>query len=79
MGARLRAARLRAGHGNASAFARLIEISPNTVYRIERGDIGVSVETLASWARACGTTMDALMRRSQARKGSESARTGTEG
>jgi len=58
---RLRAARLAVGVENASAFARSIGVTPNTVYRYESGEIRPSIEHLAAWARECRTTTDALL------------------
>lgn len=58
---RLRRARHRAGYTNASAFARAINVTANTVYRVEKGDLKPSIETLAEWARVCGVTTDSLL------------------
>lgn len=58
---RLRAARLAANHDVASAFARLIGVEPNTVYRLESGRLQPSIETLAAWATVCGVSADSLL------------------
>lgn len=59
-GEALKAARLTAGHENASAFAKLVDLTPNSVYRLERGELTPSAQTLVRWADACGVTVDAL-------------------
>lgn len=61
LGGRLRAARIAAGLGNASGFARLVGLQPNTIYRIEKGKVVPSVATLAAWARACSVSSDSLL------------------
>lgn len=59
--AKLRAARLAAGHENAAKFALRVGVRPNTVYRIEAGKIRPSIDTLAAWARVCAVTTDSLL------------------
>lgn len=61
VGERLKAARLAAGFQNASAFGRHVELAPNTIYRLEKGDEQPSIETLSKWARGCGVTSDSLL------------------
>lgn len=59
-GALLRSARIRAGHTNATEFADLVKVSPNTVYRHESGRMAPSVTVLVAWARACGVPLESL-------------------
>lgn len=59
-GEALKNARIAAGHENASAFAKLVNLTPNSVYRLERGDLHPSAETLVRWADACGVSVDAI-------------------
>lgn len=58
---RLRLARLRAGYPTAAAFADVLRVRANTVYRIERGAQEPSLDTLARWAQVCGCTADSLL------------------
>lgn len=60
---RLRLARLDAGFTNASEFARLLDVVPVTVYRLESTKYPAvpSVETLRRWAELCGCTADYLL------------------
>lgn len=50
-----------AGCTNASAFARDLGVAPNTIYRIEKGEMQPSVDTLAAWAKRCGKSADELL------------------
>ena len=61
LAARLRAAREAAGFSCAAAFAREISVQPNTVYRLERGDLEPSVATLHRWAAKCQVSADDLL------------------
>lgn len=56
----LRNARIRAGYLNASEFADLIEVAPNSVYRHEAGRMAPSVGVLMAWARVCGVPIESL-------------------
>lgn len=56
----LRNARIRAGYLNASEFADLIDVAPNSVYRHEAGRMAPSVGVLVAWARACGVPLESL-------------------
>jgi transcriptional regulator with XRE-family HTH domain len=60
---RLREARIRAGYTNASEFARLIGVTPTTIYRLEReqSPLTPSTETVKRWAAAVGCTVDYLL------------------
>lgn len=60
-GERLAEARLAAGRLNAAAFAREVGLTPNSVYRLERGELTPRIETLAAWARLCAVSTDALL------------------
>lgn len=59
-GGALKAARLSAGHENASAFAKLVDLTPNSIYRLERGELSPSAQTLIRWADACKVSVDTL-------------------
>lgn len=59
--ARLIAARRASGIPSRPKFAREIGVSLNTVYRLERGEVSPSLETLRAWARVCGVTTDYLL------------------
>lgn len=61
VGERIRRARTEAGMTNASEFARLIDVQPNSVYRYERGDQLVSSEVLVRIAQVTGRSMEWLM------------------
>lgn len=58
---RLRRAREAAGHTNASEFARLIGVAPNSVYRYERGDQKPSVDVARAWSRETSVSLDWLL------------------
>lgn len=47
--------------GRASELARILGVTPNTVYRLRRGAMAPSIFTLASIARLTGHTMESLM------------------
>lgn len=57
----MRLARERAGHLNASEFARKVGVAPNSVYRYERGDQSPSVQIAAKWAQLTGVSLDWLV------------------
>lgn len=59
---RLQRARVAAGHTNASEFARLVGVQPNSVYRYERGDQRPSLAIAAKWAAVTGVQLDWLAR-----------------
>ncbi len=59
---RLRTAREHAGHANASEFARLLGVAPNSVYRYERGEQQPSLDVVSRWAELTATTLDWLGR-----------------
>lgn len=71
-GQRLREARIAAGYGRVTDFAKALGVEPPTVYRIEAGQTP-SVATLRRWAEVCGVSMDYLAGRT------ERGATGTEG
>lgn len=60
VGARIAEARDRAGITNASAFGRMIGVTPNTVYRYEKGDILPSFYVLEQVARSLAVSLDWL-------------------
>lgn len=62
LGKALARARKGAGHENASAFARAMRLAPNTVYRIEAGEICPGADTLMAWASACHVSLDEMVR-----------------
>ena len=57
LGGRVRHFRLAAGHENAKAFARLIDVTPETLSRIENDKQGVGVHTLRKIAERTGVSM----------------------
>ena len=59
---RLRRARETSGHTNASEFARLLGVAPNSVYRYERGDQSPSLGVAGRWADLTGVSLDWLVR-----------------
>jgi len=58
---RLKLARTSAGHDNASEFARVLQVTPNSVYRYERGDQTPGVDVCKRWAAATSVTLDWLL------------------
>jgi transcriptional regulator with XRE-family HTH domain len=62
IGARIGQARLSAGYENAAEFARACNVSPNTVYRWERGEVVPDIFGLESVARVSRVSADWLLR-----------------
>lgn len=58
---RISQARLMRGYENASEFARLLGVAPNTVYRWERGEVTPQAYQVVAIARAAGVTTDWLL------------------
>jgi transcriptional regulator with XRE-family HTH domain len=58
---RLIRARERSPYPRREVFAQKLGVALNTVYRIERGEVVPSIETLSAWAQACGVTSDWLL------------------
>lgn len=46
---------------NKSAFARDLELAPNTVYRMEAGEMAPGTSVLLRWAKRCGVGLDAML------------------
>jgi transcriptional regulator with XRE-family HTH domain len=46
---------------SAQKFAEAVGVALNTVYRIERGDVAPTVQTLRKWAEVCGVSADELL------------------
>ena len=65
IGARIASARLSAGYENASEFARHVGVSPNTIYRWERGEVAPSIWQLESVSRVSRVTTDWILRGSR--------------
>lgn len=61
IGARIAKARLAAGYLNAAEFSRACGVSPNSVYRWERGEIAPDIFRLLAVARATRVTTDWLL------------------
>lgn len=59
---RLRRAREASGHANASRFARLVGVAPNSVYRYERGEQSPSLAIAGRWADVTGVSLDWIVR-----------------
>ena len=77
---RMHLARVRAGHANASEFARQVGVAPNSVYRYERGDQSPSVHIAAKWAELTGVTTDWLISgKGEGPKADSLESTGTQG
>ena len=65
IGERIATARLSAGYENASEFARHVGVSPNTIYRWERGEVAPSIWQLESVSRIARVTTDWILRGSR--------------
>jgi transcriptional regulator with XRE-family HTH domain len=65
IGGRIATARLSAGYENASEFARHVGVSPNTIYRWERGEVAPSIWQLESVSRVARVTTDWVLRGSR--------------
>lgn len=46
---------------SAQKFAEAVGVALNTVYRIERGDVAPTIQTLRKWAEVCGVSADELL------------------
>jgi DNA-binding XRE family transcriptional regulator len=60
-GERIAQARRDAGVENVAEFARQCGVSPNTMYRCERGELLPSITTLTAIVRVSGTPADVLL------------------
>jgi transcriptional regulator with XRE-family HTH domain len=58
---RLSQSRAQSSCASAQKFAERLGVALNTVYRIERGDVSPTVETLRKWAEVCGVSADELL------------------
>lgn len=50
-----------ASQWGAQKFAEKVGVALNTVYRIERGDVAPTLQTLRKWAEVCGVSTDELL------------------
>jgi transcriptional regulator with XRE-family HTH domain len=65
IGDRIQRARLSAGYENAAEFARHVGVSPNTIYRWERGDVSPDIFRLESVSRVARVSTDWILRGSR--------------
>lgn len=61
IGDRIRQARIACGMTNASEFGRQTYVTPNTVYRWERGEVAPSIFSLFDIAATCRVSMEWLV------------------
>jgi transcriptional regulator with XRE-family HTH domain len=58
---RIAEARAKAGHENAAEFARIVGVTPNTVYRWEKSEVTPEALMIPAIASACRVTCDWLL------------------